>query len=307
MAIRLCVASHENMTPFRCIHIFMRIDASAQTCQGQRLSRILFVSTRCFMPKRITVALGQRPIQAYLSVNVLGLRRSKRKLDPSLCEVLPKQEHRLLNPSLPCRSAIPEPNYRPSSGWYGQSQALVFCLLLMANQVGATAIFWTNASGGSWSSAANWSPNQVPSSADDTFITSDGAYVVVQDADAIVASLTLGGSSGSQTLSNANYTLTTANAGVIGTNGTLSLAGGSRNGGSLTVNGTLNWTGGSIGGPLMGSGGAAQYQRTQRGLPSDSAGQRQGQPAPNGKRIGKNNPVARRSSFYAQWHTHFGG
>ena len=45
----------------------------------------------------------------------------------------------------------------------------------------ASAINWTNIAGGNWSVAANWSPNQVPGSADDAVITNAGTYTVTLD------------------------------------------------------------------------------------------------------------------------------
>src|SRR6185436_16601643 len=64
----------------------------------------------------------------------------------------------------------------------------------------AGTILWTNVNGGSWSSAANWSPNQAPASTDTAVITNAGVYNVIVDAATTVAGLTLGGTSGSQTL-----------------------------------------------------------------------------------------------------------
>jgi hypothetical protein len=114
----------------------------------------------------------------------------------------------------------------------------------------AATISWTNVSGGDWSAAANWSPNQVPGGSDDAFITNTGTYAVTLDANPAVNSLTLGGASGQQTLSTAGYTLTLNSASAVNTNGNLALNGGAVSGGLLTVNGLLNWTGGQINGGL---------------------------------------------------------
>src|SRR5579859_5420933 len=60
---------------------------------------------------------------------------------------------------------------------------------------------WTNAAGGSWFTAGNWS-SRVPNSGNDVCITLTDTYVVTMDgASVTVNSLTLGGVSGSQTLS----------------------------------------------------------------------------------------------------------
>jgi hypothetical protein len=111
----------------------------------------------------------------------------------------------------------------------------------------AATINWTNTAGGNWSVAANWSPNQVPGSSDNAVITANGSYTVTLNTSATVGSLTLGGASGAQTLTNAVNTLTLNNASVVNANGVLALGGGTLSGvGRLTVNGQFNWTGGSI-------------------------------------------------------------
>src|ERR1700747_868979 len=63
---------------------------------------------------------------------------------------------------------------------------------------------WTNTSGGSWSTAANWSKGTVPSSSGDVCITTNGTYTVTLDPTAgspSVKTLTLGGTTGAQKLS----------------------------------------------------------------------------------------------------------
>ena len=78
----------------------------------------------------------------------------------------------------------------------------VICLVL-ATDAFATDIYWTNTAGGNWNVAANWSPNILPGSSDNAFIVSNGTYTVTLNASATVQNLTLGGASGTQTLSNA--------------------------------------------------------------------------------------------------------
>ena len=111
------------------------------------------------------------------------------------------------------------------------------------------AINWTNTSGGSWSVASNWSPNQVPGATNNAFITMNGAYTVNLDESATVASLTLGGSGGTQSfVANAN-TLTLNGASTVGNNGSFNLDGGTLTGaGSFTINGPFNLSGGALGG-----------------------------------------------------------
>ena len=114
----------------------------------------------------------------------------------------------------------------------------------------ATTINWTNAAGGNWSVAANWSPNQVPGSSDDAVITNAGAYTVTLNTSPTVNTLTLGGGSGQQTLSlpAAGYTLTLNNASVVNPGGILALGGGVLyDKGGMNVGGEIYWTGGLLG------------------------------------------------------------
>ncbi len=111
----------------------------------------------------------------------------------------------------------------------------------------AATITWTNTSGGNWSLAANWNPNQVPGSSDDAVIAADGTYLVTLDTSPTINSLTLGAASGEQTLTNASFSLTLNNASMIGTNGIFGVSGGSFGGsGNLGVQGLFNWTGGQL-------------------------------------------------------------
>src|SRR5271168_1026030 len=97
-------------------------------------------------------------------------------------------------------------NWRHNNHIYRQCLLLStkFCLaeLLMASFIPAQAasITWTNTSGGNWSVAANWSPNQVPGVADTALIETSGSYTVMLNANAQIAGLTLGGSGGIQNL-----------------------------------------------------------------------------------------------------------
>src|ERR1039458_3828367 len=111
----------------------------------------------------------------------------------------------------------------------------------------AASVIWTNTVGGSWSVAANWSPNHVPGPSDDVLIGAAGTYTVTLDASPTVSSLTLGGANGWQTLAISGNTLTLNSASVVNTNGIISLHSGSLGGsGGLTVSGQFNWTGGTL-------------------------------------------------------------
>src|SRR5271169_6696639 len=61
---------------------------------------------------------------------------------------------------------------------------------------------WTNTAGGSWSTASNWSKGTVPSSSEEVCITASGTYTVTMGSTAstTVKALTIGGTSGTQTL-----------------------------------------------------------------------------------------------------------
>lgn len=119
-------------------------------------------------------------------------------------------------------------------------------LLLCGLPIRAATIVWTNTAGGNWNATNNWSPNQVPTAADEAVITNAGSYTVTLNANATVASLQLGAVSGTQTLHCATTTLTVNGPGLIGTNGAFTLAGGTLAGtGTLTVEGRCDWTSGT--------------------------------------------------------------
>jgi hypothetical protein len=93
---------------------------------------------------------------------------------------------------------------------------MLLALLAIGNLAHSATITWTNSSGGNWSVAANWSPNQVPTNTDTVLITSTNTYTVILDASESfssivtnVVSLTLGaggGAAGMQTFLVTNLT-----------------------------------------------------------------------------------------------------
>src|SRR5215467_8497898 len=114
----------------------------------------------------------------------------------------------------------------------------VFAALIVAAFSGRGAtVSWTNTSGGVWSSPANWSPNIVPGFLDNAQITAAGTYTVTIDTNVSVASLTLGGSSGAQTLTNYIQSVAITNSCLVGAKGILSLGGGTLSGGPITLQG----------------------------------------------------------------------
>src|SRR5712671_2930376 len=109
-------------------------------------------------------------------------------------------------------------------------------------------IVWTNISGGTWGTAANWSPNQVPTSNDTAWITNNGTYSVTNSVTSAAATLILGGTSGAQTLNHTAGICSLGNGGSSSANGTYILGGGTLTGsGTLMFGGPLNWTAGTIG------------------------------------------------------------
>jgi len=129
--------------------------------------------------------------------------------------------------------------------------AVVFSLLAAAGDSRADTITWTNLSGGNWSRAANWDPNQVPSTNDTALITAGGTYFVRWDVSITVSNLSVGGDSGVQTLFMSGAGLSLSGSGTITSNGVIYLADGALNStGPLTVEGTFIWSGGSLGGAM---------------------------------------------------------
>ena len=102
----------------------------------------------------------------------------------------------------------------------------------------AATIIWTNTAGGNWNVAANWNPQQVPGAADDPCITNNSSYTVTVNTPVNVASLTLGGATGTQTLNLSANTFTLTGPGNGNNQAVLSITGGTLAGpGTLTLAG----------------------------------------------------------------------
>jgi hypothetical protein len=111
---------------------------------------------------------------------------------------------------------------------------------------------WTNASGGSWYTAANWSKKALPASGEEACVTLNGTYTVTmtQGEAPTLKALTVGGTSGKQTLEvngqcGTNAVLTTTSGltthadgavslGAVSCGASATLAGPVANGGTLT-------------------------------------------------------------------------
>ncbi|MEQ1857951.1 MAG: Ig-like domain-containing protein, partial [Longimicrobiales bacterium] len=97
---------------------------------------------------------------------------------------------------------------------------------------------WVTNQSGTWNTAANWSQGSVPDAADSVVINLPGTYTVTMATNATVQSLTLGGASGTQTLS---ARLTLGGPSQIGANGVLVVSGVDIGGtGPLLNQGTIN-------------------------------------------------------------------
>ena len=143
----------------------------------------------------------------------------------------------------------------------GAGRALLGAALLAAGSAPSADLVWIGGTG-SWNAAGNWSPTQVPGAADNAFITNSGSYTVTIDAvNPTVASLTLGGASGAQTLSIARASLTLNGASIVNPNGQLVLTIGNSTlagSGNVTVTGVLGWANGAMSGTgatIIGPGG----------------------------------------------------
>ena len=130
-------------------------------------------------------------------------------------------------------------------GGYGDSGN--FTLDTTGTPPGVARYVWTNAAGGKWSVAANWSPNHVPGANDAAYITTNGNYTVTVDVAASVTNLTLGASSGTQALNLSSGAFTLGGPGSGNGQAVVSISGGTLAGsGMLTLAGPLNWIGGTI-------------------------------------------------------------
>jgi len=129
-------------------------------------------------------------------------------------------------------------------------RAVIGMLLgLAVGTVLAGDLVWTNLAGGNWTAVTNWNPNGVPGAADTAWITNNGGYSITLNSSVSVATLHLGGITGTQTLSHTAGTLTLGGDSDSSSQGVYGLNGGTLTGsGTLSLNGPFNWSGGSLGG-----------------------------------------------------------
>ena len=149
----------------------------------------------------------------------------------------------------------------------GSLELLLFCFVITVFPGHAASITWTNTSSGGWNSAANWSPNQVPGSADTAIITNAGVTVSLNGG-TTVGAIVLGASrGGTATLSLANQTLALNGPLTVNSSGSFTVDGGelAGNNGAAVLNGTVGWSAGILGGVLTLSSGSTLNITTANG------------------------------------------
>ena len=127
--------------------------------------------------------------------------------------------------------------------------ALLALLVWMPSAANASGCedSWTNTAGGSWFEGTNWSKKAPPTSEEEACITESGTYTVEMDQKSTVTvkSLTVGGTSGTQTLvvastNGLNAVLTTSAGVTNGAHGAITLTNSETNGNNVTVVGPVN-------------------------------------------------------------------
>src|SRR5947209_19910480 len=98
--------------------------------------------------------------------------------------------------------------------------ALVSVTMLFTAGANAADLVWIGGTG-NWNAAGNWSPAQIPTAADNVWITNNGDYTVTVPAGTTAThnSLTLGGTSGTQILAVDRATLTINGPSTVNTRG----------------------------------------------------------------------------------------
>lgn len=127
-------------------------------------------------------------------------------------------------------------------------RAVVSVLLLgTAGGVGAAEIRWADPVDGYWNVASNWDPAQVPGTNDVAVITNAGVYTVTLNINPDIAGLTIGGTSGTQTVAFAGRILSVRDDAVIGSHGSIYFNGGQlAGGGTYELHGSMEWISGDL-------------------------------------------------------------
>ncbi len=121
-------------------------------------------------------------------------------------------------------------------------------------------VAWNNPAGGSWHTAANWTPTRVPGADDIVRIDLPGTYTVTMSADAAPLSVGMGGTGVAATLRQTGGTFTPAQASSVAVGSAYQLEGGILRGtAAFSIHGGFSWTGGTMadaGKTLLASGAA---------------------------------------------------
>jgi hypothetical protein len=196
------------------------------------------------------------------------LRNSARSIAELCFLEISAKATRLCDGKLAAKGVEPNSKVRGSTEWYSihsrrfqgkaimkfspkQWIAFVSAITFSAFTAHAADLVWIGGTG-NWNVAGNWSPAQIPTAADNAWITNSGTYAVSAPAGstATANSLTLGGASGTQTFSIDRATVTVGPAAsVVSSNGVLALTVAQSvvtGTGDITVNGFLNWLNGAI-------------------------------------------------------------
>jgi hypothetical protein len=125
-------------------------------------------------------------------------------------------------------------------------------LAIAAAGTNATDLTWVGGTG-DWTAAGNWSPAQVPTAADNAWLTNSGSYTVTIPAgsSATAGALILGGANGPQILDIDQATLTLISTSSVNTNGQISFLAAQSvltGPGDLLVDGAITWSNGTISG-----------------------------------------------------------
>jgi hypothetical protein len=128
-------------------------------------------------------------------------------------------------------------------GWIPSFGAGLAVMLLSVIAADAATILWTNPAGGTWSNPANWSSGTVPGAFDDAVVALDGIYTVTLDTNVTVNSVTVGGETGTQTMTWAASNLLVGASFNIGNNAVFNLGFGTalNLAGVINNQGVINW------------------------------------------------------------------
>jgi hypothetical protein len=125
--------------------------------------------------------------------------------------------------------------------------ALLLTCLLGSGLVRATEYVFSNPDGGSWQTAANWTPNGVPGPGDRAIVAGTADYAVTLAAGVEVGSLVVGGQTGSQSLQVVGFALAVQTNAIVTAGGSVRLFNSSLSGDwEVTADGLLVTAGSTL-------------------------------------------------------------